>query len=120
MSTNDSLVTIQKTWVVKFYQTKRGDYPVNDFLTDQDNEISTKVFSYFSLLQNNGPFLKPPQIKKLQSNLYELRIKSKLNIRVFYTIFNNEYYILHIFKKKTQKTPTKELKIAIDRMNTII
>jgi phage-related protein len=120
MSTNDSSIAIQKTWVVKFYQTKRGDYPVNDFLTDQDNEISTKVFSYFSLLQNNGPFLKPPQIKKLQSNLYELRIKSKLNIRAFYTIFNNEYYILHIFKKKTQKTPTKELKIAIDRMNSII
>lgn len=113
-------MTIQKTWNVRFYQTRRGDYPVDDFLSDQDNEISTKVFSYFSLLQNNGPFLKPPQIKKLQSNLYELRVKSKLNIRIFYTMFNNEYYILHVFKKKTQKIPIKELKIAIDRMKTII
>lgn len=113
-------MTIQKTWNVRFYQTRRGDYPVDGFLSDQDNEISTKVFSYFSLLQNNGPFLKPPQIKKLQSNLYELRVKSKLNIRIFYTMFNNEYYILHVFKKKTQKIPIKELKIAIDRMKTII
>lgn len=113
-------MTIQKTWNVKFYQTKRGDYPVDDFLFNQDDETSTKVFSYFALLQNNGPFLKPPQIKKLQSKLYELRIKSKSNIRVFYTIFNDEYYILHIFKKKSQKIPTRELKTAIDRMNEII
>ena len=68
-------MTIQRIWNVKFYQTKRGNYPVNDFLSEQNNETSSKVFSYFSLLQNNGPFLKPPQIKKLQSNLYELRIK---------------------------------------------
>lgn len=111
---------IQKTWNVKFYQTRRGDYPVNDFLSEQDKGISSKIFSYFILLQNNGPFLKPPQIKKLQSNLYELSIKGKLNIRVFYTMFNNEYYILHIFKKKTQKTSAKDFKIAIDRMNHII
>lgn len=27
-----------------------------------------------------------------------------------------EYYLLHAFKKKSQKTPPKELKVAMNRM----
>jgi len=64
--------------------------------------------------------LKPPYIKKLQDKLYELRISGKVAIRILYTISNNEYYLLHAFKKKNQKTPSKELKIALDRMREII
>ena len=41
-------------------------------------------------------------------------------IRIFYTIANNEYYLLHAFKKKSQKTPAKELKVALDRMKEIV
>lgn len=109
-----------KTWNVKFYQTRRGEKPVKDFVSTQDPTIYAKIVSSMMLLQNNGPFLKPPQIKKLKSNLYEPRIKGKIQIRIFYTIYYNEYYLLHAFTKKTQKTPVKELKIAIDRIKEII
>ena len=113
-------MAIQRKWNVKFYQTKRGDKPVKDFISVQDSTTYAKIVSSMILLQNNGPFLKPPQIKKLQNNLYELRIKGKVQTRIFYTIINNEYYLLHAFRKKSQKTPIKELKTAIDRMKEII
>lgn len=58
-------------------------------------------------------------MKKIASKLYELRIVSKEQIRIFYTIFRNEYYLLHAFKKKTQKTPKKEIEIALDRIKEI-
>lgn len=107
-------------WKVKFFGTARGDYLVKTFIEEQDEITYAKILLSIQLLRQNGPFLKPPYIKKLQSKLYELRIPGKVEIRIFYTIFNNEYYLLHAFKKKSQKTPQKELKIALDRMKEII
>lgn len=111
---------IIRTWKVNFFKTARGDSPVNDFIEEQDATTYAKAISYIDLLEYSGPFLKPPYMKKLQDKLYELRISGKTELRILYTISNNEYYLLHVFKKKTQKTPTKEIKIAIDRMKTII
>ena len=107
-------------WKVLFFQTARGDYPVKEFLKEQDEATYAKVLLAIRLLANNGPFLKPPYIKKLQNRLYELRISGTVAIRIFYTIHSNEYYLLHAFKKKSQKTPNREMKTALDRMKEIV
>lgn len=107
-------------WNVKFFRTVRGDSPVQKFLDEQNTTTRAKIGLSIRLLKNGGPFLKPPYIKKLQNNLYELRISASPPIRLFYTMWKSEYYLLHIFKKKTQKTPSKELKTAIDRMKVVI
>ena len=107
-------------WNVKFFQTPRGDSPVKYFIREQDKATYAKILNYILLLKTYGPYLKPPYIKKLQNKLYELRISGRVTIRIFYTIVRSEYYLLHGFKKKTQKTPTQELKTAIDRMKEII
>lgn len=106
-------------WKVKFFQTSRGDFPVSDFIEKQDKTTQTRIAHSIHLLESYGPFLKPPDIKKLHDKLYELRVSGKLAIRIFFTLFNSEYYLLHAFKKKSQKTPTRELKVAIDRMKKI-
>ena len=107
-------------WKVKFFQTARGDYPVKEFIDEQNPMIRSKIALSILLLKNQGPFLKPPYIKKLQDKLYELRISGTTQIRIFYTIYHSEYYLLSAFSKKTQKTPNKELKIAVDRMKKIV
>ena len=107
-------------WKVNFFQTARGDYPVQDFIEEQDKPTNAKIISAVELLETDGPYLKPPYIKKLQDKLYELRISGKVTIRIFYTIKNGEYHLLHAFKKKTQKTPPKEIKTALDRMKVLI
>ena len=65
-----------------------------------------------------GPNLGMPFTRSLHQGLFELRIKAKEGIsRVFYcTVKNNEIMMLHGFIKKTQKTPKKELNLAIKRL----
>lgn len=107
-------------WKVKFFQTARGSYPVKDFILEQERTIQIKIAQSIDLLRDYGPYLKPPYIKKLQSHLYELRISGKVAVRIFYTLSDSEYYLLHAFQKKEQKTPTRELKTALDRMKEVI
>ena len=109
----------KRQWKVNLFQTARGDYPVKEFAEKQDITTQNKIFHSVDLLVQGGPFLKPPYIKKLQSDLYELRIRGKVQVRIFYTMKNNEYYLLHAFRKKSQKTPKKEIQIAIDRIKEI-
>lgn len=108
------------SWKVYFFQTARGHSPVKEFIEEQDEATHAKVLHAIRLLVNNGPYLKPPYIKKLHAKLYELRIPGKIALRIFYATYNNEYFLLHAFKKKTQKTPVQELKIALDRMKELI
>ncbi len=107
-------------WKVKFFQTLRGDYPVKEFIVEQDRATRTKISLSIRLLIDYGPFLKPPDIKKLQDKLYELRIPGKTSVRIFYTIKNSEFYLIHAFKKKSQKTPSKDIKKALDRLRELI
>ncbi|MBI2595408.1 type II toxin-antitoxin system RelE/ParE family toxin [Candidatus Daviesbacteria bacterium] len=55
-------------WKVKFFQTSRGDSPTKDFIEKQDEATYAKALHAIRLLANNGPFLKPPYIKKIQDN----------------------------------------------------
>jgi len=68
-----------------------------------------------------GGNLGMPHTKSMKDGLFELRMKSKEGIgRVFYcTLVNNQIVMLHSFIKKTQKTPSKEMKIAISRMKEV-
>jgi phage-related protein len=108
------------SWKVRFFQTQRGDYPVKEFIANQDESVQVRIARHIRLLADNGPYLKPPYIKKLQTKLYELRVSGKTAIRIFYTIVAGEYYLLHGLKKKTDKTPSKELKTALDRIEKLI
>ena len=107
-------------WKVKFFQSARGDYPVKEFIEKQNITTIAKINLSIGLLVNYGPFLKPPDIKKIQTGLYELRIQGKSTIRIFYAKIGGDYYLIHAFVKKSQKTPPKELKVALDRMKKII
>lgn len=107
-------------WIINFFQTSRGDYPVKTFIEEQDKNTYARIIHSLELLEIYGPYLKLPYIKKLQGKLYELRISGKIAIRIFYVLHKNEYYLLHVFKKKGQKTPVRELKTGLDRLSTII
>ena len=62
-----------------------------------------------------------PHTKAIDKGLFELRLKNKEGIaRVFYcTKVGKRIVMLHVFIKKTQKTPKKELKLAIQRMKEV-
>jgi len=63
-----------------------------------------------------------PHTRSLDKGLFELRVKGKEGIgRIFYCIrIGKRIVMLHVFIKKSQKTPKKELEIAIKRMKEVI
>lgn len=68
-----------------------------------------------------GADLGMPHTESLGKGLFELRLKGQEGIaRVFYcTMIGKEIHMLHCFVKKTQKTPSKDLKLARKRMQEV-
>jgi len=68
-----------------------------------------------------GANLGMPHTRAMKNGLFELRMKSKEGIgRIFYcTLVGKRIVMLHSFIKKSQKTPSRELKIAVSRMKEV-
>ena len=103
-------------WVIRFYTNSRGDELVQDFIRQQDKPTYAKTIRLLGLIAKNGPNLGMPYSRYMQDGLYELRIRGKNEVRIFY-VFQTEMtvFLLHAFKKRSKKTPYKELEIAINR-----
>jgi len=102
---------------VKYYQNRRGDYPVRDFIEQLDTESQGKAYGYITLLQEEGHRLGRPYVGKATGEIWYLRPKTKAgHIRIFYFFFKRHPILLHSFKKKTQKIPKREIKTAEDRI----
>lgn len=69
-----------------------------------------------------GANLGMPHTKAIESGLFELRVKGKEGIaRIFYcTKIGQRIVMLHVFIKKSQKTPKRELKLAIQRLHEVL
>ena len=80
--------------------------------------ILARYFHCTDRMQLFGPDLGMPHTRAMGSGLFELRLKSREGIgRVFYcTLVKRKIVMLHQFVKKTDKTPPKELTIALKRM----
>jgi len=65
-----------------------------------------------------GPNLGMPFTRPMGHGLFEIRARGREGIgRAFFcTIIDRRIIILHAYTKKSQKTPSKELKIARRRM----
>lgn len=104
---------------VEFYETQDGKSQIWEFLeelrikaaTSKDARIQHKQASlYIELLQQNGTRLNENITKHLEDGIWELRPG---NNRVFYFFFqDNTFVLLHHFRKKTQKTPKREIEKA--------
>ena len=104
---------------VEFYETQDGNSQIWEFLeelrikaaTSKDARIQHKQASlYIELLQQNGTRLNENITKHLEDGIWELRPG---NNRVFYFFFqDNTFVLLHQFRKKTQKTPKREIEKA--------
>lgn len=107
---------IKKTVVTYFKTTNES--PIQDFLNSLEEIKQAKVLRIFQYITNYGLLSILPHIKKVTNTpLWEIRILGKDNIRIFYiSTSENLVLILHGFIKKKQKTPTKEIKIALGRL----
>lgn len=106
-------------YTIEFYEKANGESDVWNFLEDLRNKAATskdariqykQLSLYIQLLQDNGPLLPDNVAKHLEEDIWELRPG---NNRVFYFYYDNETFVLlHHFRKKSQKTPRRELERA--------
>ena len=92
------------------------DDSIKKALSKLESSSVTKVMRTIDLLERFGKDLRMPHSKKISESLFELRVKGKQEIRVFYTFRKNYGVLLHLFIKKSQKTPLKELAVAKSRL----
>ncbi|MDD4950646.1 type II toxin-antitoxin system RelE/ParE family toxin [Sulfuricurvum sp.] len=84
-------------------------------------KILAKMLHIFEMIQEHGPNLGKPYTDAFGDGLFEVRAKGAEGIgRSFFCYASGKkIIILHSFVKKTQKTPQKEIKIALKRKKEI-
>ena len=104
---------MQKFEVI-FYEKENGDCPVEEFLNSLDVKMRAKMLGLLELLEEKGTQLREPYSKPIDDGIFEIRCKIGNNIsRVLYFFYYEGKIILtNGFIKKTQKTPSKEIKRA--------
>lgn len=114
-------------YVVKFYEDECGNSDLWEFMeqlrkksaTSKDARIQYKQIRFcIELLQENGTVLPDNITKHIVDDIWELRPGCN---RIFYFFYENDTFILlHHFRKRTQKTPKKEIEKAKQRRNSYL
>jgi phage-related protein len=104
---------------IEFYSTADGVSELWNFLDDLQKKASTskdariqhkQIAQYIQLLEDHGTRLGENITKHLEDGIWELRPG---NNRVLYFFHKDDTYVLlHQFRKKTQKTPRREIEKA--------
>lgn len=82
------------------------------FINNLERPAATKVFRTIDLLERFGSHLGMPHSKKIDRDLFELRIHGHQEIRILYTFYKNNAVLLHGFVKKSEKIPLREMLTA--------
>lgn len=110
----------QTNWTILTFETSIGEKPVDDFIKRQQSQAQAKIVHNIHLLKQYGNRLGMPHSKALGSGLYELRIRGKEELRIFYCFVGQKtIYLLHASKKQKQQTPPQELNLALERMKSL-
>ena len=101
---------------IDFYRTAQGFSDIEVFLDDLEKHAATnknariqhkQVAQYIQFLADHGTRLGENITKHLDDDIWELRPG---NNRVLFFYFKDDTFVLlHHFRKKTQKTPKREI-----------
>lgn len=102
---------------VTFYTLPSGKSPIKEFILSSHESMRSKIARQIKYLKEFGLTLANPSLKKLiGTKLWEARILGKDSARIIcMAMVGNEIVIVHIFKKKGNKMPKKDLNIALKR-----
>jgi phage-related protein len=107
---------------INFFTSPNKISPIQEFLDLCQPKLRTKILRQFKYIEEYGLSPAIPNLKKIiNTRLWELRILGKDNIRILcVSLKKQEIMILHIFRKKSQKTPVRELNIAVKRCENVL
>lgn len=109
-----------KKITVHFYRNLNGKEPVREWLLALDREDCKVIGIDIKTVEFGWP-IGMPVCKPLGKGIYEVRSNLKDNIaRTIFCIEEDRMILLHGFIKKSQKTPDKEIELAIKRRKEVL
>jgi phage-related protein len=100
--------------------------PLNDVvraeLEDLPDDMLARLRRIIELIQSHGlGRVHEPHIKHLEGLLWEMRLKGKSGIAraIYVTGRARRVVIVRVFVKKTQKTPPREIRLALTRARDV-
>lgn len=85
-------------------------------------DIRARFIHIGAMIAESGPHhVGMPHVRNLEGKLWEMRMKGRDGIaRAVYVAQQGcRLTVLHVFAKKTQKTPRRAIETAINRMRTL-
>lgn len=109
-------------WVIDFFIEDNGKDPVNEFIDNLPLKVQAKIEADIEYLRLYNGAARPPKVEKITDRLWYIRTRADNNAyRTFYfTLTGKRIVLLHIFIKKTSKTPPKEIQIAERRLDMLL
>jgi phage-related protein len=105
-------------WSVEFLN---GD--VRAELEAQPEDIVASFLRISRLISANGlPSVREPYVKHLEGPLWEMRMKGRDGIAraAYVTASGRRVVVVRVFGKKTQKTPRREIELALKRAKEVV
>ena len=105
------------TWTVEFL-----DEAVRDQLTAQPADIRASFRRIVELIGAVGlEKVREPYVRHLEGPLWEMRMKGKDGIAraAYVTARGRRVVVVHVFTKKTQKTPRRDMETALRRAKEV-
>ena len=96
-----------------FYKKANGETPVLDYLRtlqksgSKDSRIKmNKIAQYIKVLEEKGTRADEPFVKHIEGDIWEMR---PLQDRILFgALIHGRFVLLHVFAKRTDKTPERE------------
>lgn len=105
-------------WNIVFFVDHRGKCPPREFIEELPVMEQAKIRNVLRLLQEFGSNLRMPHAKQIKGKLWELRPGG---VRLFYFAYiEQQFVILHGYRKQSQKAPDREIEIAMRRMQELM
>lgn len=98
------------------------DDQVLDELEAQPADIRARFSWIVQLIESKGlTEVREPYIKHLQGSLWEMRMHGRDGIAraIYVTATERRVVVVRVFTKKTQKTPRREIELALKRANEV-
>jgi phage-related protein len=110
------VIDTSKKVAARFYETPAGRKPVREWLLSLSKEDCRTIGRDVQKVEFGWP-LGMPYCRPLGRGLWEVRseLRGGRIARVIFCIVGREMVLLHGFEKKTRKTPSHDIELALKR-----
>jgi phage-related protein len=107
-------------WTIEFFDNDRGSSPPNDFLLALPKKAQAKLVRALDLLEEYGPTMGEPYVKAIRGKTGLMELRTSLGSDAFRLFFfhagGRRLVVVHGIRKKSQRTPLRDLETAERRM----